>query len=99
MGEGNSKYTFHCAGCSGADLLQGSSMLLCGVAFGGPLAFLLRHLLQNDSLLDIGRRSDLYWGTVRLVQSLGEVPGTDFAILSFGVVQQGRGSVDLCQSF
>ena len=46
-------------------------MAVCGIAFGGPLAFLLRSLLQNDSLMDIGRRSALYWMVVRLVQSLG----------------------------
>ena len=48
-------------------------MSVCSVAFGGPLAFLLRSLLQNDSLMDIGRRSELYWMVVRIVQSLSRL--------------------------
>lgn len=77
-------------------------MLTSGVAYGSPLAFLLRRLLQNDSLMDIGRRSDLYWGVVRLIQSLGatlsslaaarnlDCPGKLISSLGTGSSQQRR---------
>ncbi len=52
-------------------MLQSPSFLVCCAVFGGPLPLALRCLLQNDSLLDIGRRGELYWGLPLLVQSLG----------------------------
>jgi hypothetical protein len=43
---------------------------VAGVAafLGGPLAWLLRLLFQNDSLLDIGGRQDLYRAGMRLIR-------------------------------
>lgn len=46
-------------------------MLVCAAVFGGPLPYLLRSFLQNDSLMDIGQRAELYVVILRLVQSLG----------------------------
>lgn len=49
-------------------------LVVSAVVYGGPLAFILRRLLQNDSLLDIGQRSELYWATLQLLQFLGGPP-------------------------
>ena len=53
-------------------ILKSPSMLVCAAIFGGPLPYLLRTFLQNDSLMDIGQRAELYVVILRLVQSLGE---------------------------
>ena len=53
-------------------MLKSPSMLVCAAIFGGPLPFLLRTFLQNDSLMDIGQRADLYVVILRLVQSFGK---------------------------
>ena len=55
-------------------VLKSPSMLACAAIFGGPLPFLLMTFLQNDSLMDIGQRADLYVVILRLVQSFGK-PG------------------------
>ncbi|KAK9804781.1 hypothetical protein WJX72_005025 [[Myrmecia] bisecta] len=44
---------------------------ICAAVHGGPLALCLRWLLQNDSLMDIGKRCDLYREVLKLLQRLG----------------------------
>lgn len=53
------------------DVLQSASMPTCAVMSGSTLPYTLKALLQNDSLLDIGRRGQLYRGILKLVESLG----------------------------
>ena len=53
-------------------ILKSPTMLVCAAIFGGPLPYLLRSFLQNDSLMDIGQRAELYVVILRLVQSLGK---------------------------
>lgn len=40
----------------------------CAVLLGGPLAWLLRLLISNDSLMDVGGRQELYRQAMQLLR-------------------------------
>ncbi|KAK9821525.1 hypothetical protein WJX74_007107 [Apatococcus lobatus] len=44
---------------------------LCAILRAGPVKTCLRLLLQNDSLMDIGSRAELYQATINLLRCLG----------------------------
>jgi pyruvate/2-oxoglutarate dehydrogenase complex dihydrolipoamide acyltransferase (E2) component len=55
-------------GRSAACLYSGLPWPLCGVALAGPLAWLLRLLFHNDSLMDVVERQELYSAAMELLR-------------------------------
>jgi hypothetical protein len=55
-------------GRSAAGLYSGLPWPLCGVVLAGPLAWLLRLLFHNDSLMDVVVRQDLYSTAMQLLR-------------------------------
>jgi hypothetical protein len=48
--------------------VRGLTLVSCAVLLGGPLAWLLRLLFSNDSLMDVGGRQQLYREAMRLMR-------------------------------
>jgi len=53
---------------SNASLLTGLPWPVCGVVLAGPLAWLLRLLFSNDSLMDVVGRTELYSAGMQLLR-------------------------------
>lgn len=56
------------AGAAAAAGRAALSLVCCAVLLGGPLAWLLRLLLSNDSLMDVGGRQELYREAMQLIK-------------------------------
>lgn len=46
-------------------------LLVCGAVLGGPLPHIVKSLLLNDSLMDIGLRKEVYMALLELMRLLG----------------------------